>query len=225
MARRRFSDPFFMLWAILLVAAGIVVVINVSTGSGEEGSLAVRVNSLPQHLRANVVIRGPGGKHWDIQHSRTLREVQAGRYTVTAKPVSGAVFKYSATNGVQVVTLSGGSQTVEVQYLNMVRRSVHSVEIRTCTDNPIAILGHTLVFAPTAVGTKGGAIAQGTVLYIPTCGVRPHPLVVQVTSVGLGPGIVAATTKLLSDSGVFPLEAVSLVEKFTVPSHSTRRID
>ena len=107
-----------------------------------------------------------------------------------------------------MVTVSGGSRTVTVQYLDMVRKSVRSVQIRTCTNGPIAVIGHTLVFSPAALNAKGNGIAEGTALYIPTCGVRPNPVVVLVTSVRLGLGIVAATTQLLSDSGVFPLKAV-----------------
>ena len=208
MASRITKLVLLPVWAILLAATIAVVVVNVSKGTSSESSLSVQISALPQHLQGDVVVHAPGGRHWVVHQSRTYSHLRDGRYTVNAQPVSGAVFKYSATSRTQIVTLSGGSRTVAVQYLNMVRKSVRSVEIRTCTNGPIAVVGHTLVFAPAAVDAKGDGVAQGTVLYLPTCGVRPNPLVVEVKTVTLGLGIVAATTQLLSDSGVYPLASV-----------------
>ena len=210
MSRQTKNNPILIaLWAVVLIATlAVVVVVNVWKGSSSETSLTVQIQALPQHLQADVVIHAPGGRHWVVRQSRTYSQLRDGRYTVTAQPVSSPVFKYSATSRTQMVTLSGGSRTVTVQYLDMVRKSVRSVQIRTCTNGPIAVIGHTLVFSPAALNAKGNGIAQGTALYIPTCGVRPNPVVVLVTSVRLGLGIVAATTQLLSDSGVFPLKAV-----------------
>ena len=210
MARQIKNNPVLIaLWAVVLVATvAVVVVVNVWKGSSSETSLTVQIQALPEHVQGDVVVHAPGGRHWVVHQSRTFSHLRDGRYTVTARPVSDAVFKYSATSRTQMVTLSGGSRTVAVQYLNMVRKSVHSVEIRTCTNGPTAVLGHTLVFAPAAVDAKGDGISHGTVLYVPTCGVRPDPLVVEVKTVTLGLGIVAATTQLLSDSGVYPLASV-----------------
>lgn len=81
------------------------------------GAMAVTITGLPGGATAAVTASGPGGVSYPAPTSRTLTDLAAGSWTVTAGPVTSGGTTYLPTPTTQTVTVTLGNTTpVSVAY-------------------------------------------------------------------------------------------------------------
>jgi hypothetical protein len=199
MGRRGVGTGIVVLWVVLLllVMALIAAIFGNKVSHGSQpGSLTVNIIELPSTARANVTIKGPHSKTWQLQGPKTLTGLETGRYTIIAHPVEEAPYRYDAVDPRQVRVVPGNGKPVEVNYFDETAISVRGLQVRTCGNGPIALNGTSLVFRSADV-TKAEPLNPGTVVVVPPCGRRMGNIVAEVTGVDYAFGVVVASTILV----------------------------